>query len=352
VKIGLISDSFSVKRGTGIARYSQKILEGLQKKGISVEPICLKPPKIPFGEAFNHLFRLPYNVLKRTSEFDLLHATAPITALCFPFIKKPKVITYHDIISMLNKDSGASLRVRLFAPHFFRIGKYCDRVIAVSTQTKEDLIKHLNIPAKKIVVINSGIDERFKPTNKKVDKDYYNIGYLGALTKRKNIDFLLRSLNILKRKYNKLNIKLLIYGEGKHLSNLKAVADSLNLANDIEFRGFVHDEELVKAYNSLDIFLLPSDWEGFGLLILEAQRCGLPVIIKKDANIPEEVSKHCLKIKSEQDMVDIIFKLINEPEFKIKIVQKGLNYSQNFTWEKTIDKTIEVYEEVISKKSV
>ncbi|MCL7476134.1 MAG: glycosyltransferase family 4 protein, partial [ANME-2 cluster archaeon] len=188
MKVALIVDEFSVEKGTGIARYSYELYKGLKDRGIEVEPIMVKPPGVPFGQAINHVFRLPYRVLRRVNEFDIVHATSPITGLCFPFIRKPKVMTYHDIISMVYKDSGNSLHARVAAPLFFRVGKWSDRIIAISSQTKEEIVEHIGFPEEMIDVINIGIDGELRPLENE-KKDYFNIGYLGAFNIRKRVDY-------------------------------------------------------------------------------------------------------------------------------------------------------------------
>jgi hypothetical protein len=73
MKVALIVDEFSVEKGTGIARYSYELYKGLKERGIEVEPILIKPPNIPFGAAINHVFLLPYHLLKKANNFDIIH---------------------------------------------------------------------------------------------------------------------------------------------------------------------------------------------------------------------------------------------------------------------------------------
>jgi glycosyltransferase involved in cell wall biosynthesis len=352
LKVGLIVDSLSLEEGTGIARYSQELLNGLKEKGVKVEPIYLKPLKMPYGDLINHIFRFPFELLKRADEFDLIHATAPVLALLFPFIKKPKVVTYFDLASLFSKYSGSALHVRALASIFYRIGKWSDIVIAESALTKEDLVNRLNFPEQKIVVINTGADTRFEPMRRERGRDYFVVGYLGALTLRKRIDYLIRAFYHLKIKYPALKAKLIICGKknGEYPKLIKLV-DELGLAQDVDFKGFIPDKELVETYNSFDVFVHPSEWEGFPIPALEAQRCGVPVVMREDAHIAPEDSPHCLKAKSEEDMADKIYELLTNPSLRDEIARKGLEYSKQFTWERTVEETIKVYEEVLSRGS-
>ncbi len=348
MRVALIVDEFSVEKGTGIARYSYELYKGLKDRGIDVKPIIIKSSKIPFGEAINHVFRLPYHVLREVKDFDLVHATSPITGLCFPFIKKPKVMTYHDIISMIFKDSGNSRHARLAAPLFFRIGMWSDRIIAVSSQTKEELVEHLGFQEEKVAVINLGLDNGFEPCRRE-KKDHFTIGYLGAFTLRKRVDYLVRVFYLLKKEHPGMRVKLALCGKKSlEYNNLVRLVKDLGIENDVEFRGFIPQEKLRETYNSFDVFAITSEWEGFCMPILEAQRCGVPVIIREDARIPKEASECCLKANSEEDMAYIVYKHSTEPGFRENIINRGLDYSKRFTWERTVNDTLKAYEDVLS----
>ena len=136
-------------------------------------------------------------------------------------------------------------------------------------------------------------------------------------------------------------------GSGWSTTGDHLVAD-LDLTEYVEFKGSLTDEQLVEAYNSFDIFVLASEREGFGFPILEAQRCGVPVIIRNDAHIPPEVSSCCLMACSEEDMADKIHGLLTNDKLRQGFVEKGLAYSQQFAWERTVQETLRVYEEVMA----
>ena len=349
MKIALIADGFSVETGSGIGRYCQERLTGLRERGVEAEPLCMKAPRMPLGEAFNHAFRLPRHVLGAASNFDVLHATSPAAGFAFPFTRKPKVVTFHDLISMLCKPNDNALHIRVLGPIIFRIiANYGDKIIADSSQTKQELVAHLGIDAGKIIVVNLGVDRRFRPMAKP-QRSHHVIGSLGPLVSRKRIDYTLRAFGLLIQDYPKLNTRLLICGKGtpEH-GKLAKLAATLDLADQLEFTGWIPQERLVETYNSFDVFVLSSEWEGFGLPILEAQRCGVPVIIREDAHIPQEVSKCCLKANSEQDMADKIYELLTNQELRQTMIDHGLEHSRPFTWEKTVRETLKVYEELMS----
>jgi glycosyltransferase involved in cell wall biosynthesis len=348
MRVGLVADTFSVEKGTGIARYSRELLSGLTSSGVHVEPIAPSPPSLPFGMAINHALKMPFLVQRKAGRLDLIHATSPITALAFPVAKEPKVVTYWDLVSLLCRNTSTAFHTRLFAPLFLRVGRFADAIIAASTQTKEEMVLHLGIPRDRISVVNPGIAEVFKPTSRP-DRNHAVIGYVGAFNRRKGVDYLFRSFSVLRAEGLERRAKLVLCG-GRALeySALVQLAKDLDIDGDVEFRGFLGGESLLAAYNSFDVFVLPSEWEGFGFPILEAQRCGVPVIIRSDAHIPGEVSKCCLKASSEEDMADKIYELLTNAILRQSTIEEGLEYSQQFTWERTVRETVEVYEQILS----
>jgi glycosyltransferase involved in cell wall biosynthesis len=349
MKVGLIVDDLEVSRGTGIARYARELLEGLSRRGVAVTVISARPLPIPFGEAVNHTLVLPYRAWRKAAALDLVHATAPVTGLGFPFLKKPRVVTYHDLITLLSPTSGNSRHARLLARYFFKIGKYSERIIAVSSQTKEELVKHLNFPEEKIIVVNPGVDGRFRPLTEKGDVPGV-IGYLGAVAPRKRLDYLIRAFAFLKNRHPALAAKLHIYGRpGRAFPEMAGLVNALHLAEYVVFGGAVPDEQLVALYNTFSVFVLPSDWEGFGIPILEAQRCGVPVIIRREAHIPPEATAGCLRAESEEDMAEKIYALLTDQLLRQRIIEAGLNHSRAFTWERMVAQTMAVYEEVLAR---
>ena len=348
MRVALVADTFSVEKGTGIARYSQELFRGLIDHGLTVEAICPVPPNVPFGLAINHALKMPYLVRSQANRVDLVHATSPINALVFPSISKPKVVTYHDLVSLEGSKTGTAIHTRLSAPFFLRIGRFADRIIANSSATKEEIVARLGIPEDKVSVVAWGISQMFEP-RRRMKRQGNVIGYVGALNRRKGLPFLIKAIHILGAAHPEIAVKLVICGsKNLEYARLAGLAADLGLSQIVEFKGFVPDDELVDAYNSFDVFVLPSEWEGFGLPIVEAQRCGVPVIVRDDAHIPREAQQCCLKATSEQDMADKMYELLTNTNLRQTVIEEGLRYSQYFTWEKTVEQTMQVYQEVLA----
>jgi len=284
--------------------------------------------------------------LRKKNDFDVFHALAPVHALSLPLLDKPTVVTYHDLTTLIY-GRGSPWHMRFSEPFWYKVGKWCSIAIADSSQTKNELVQHLGLSPEKVRVINLGVEARFEP-HEKNDMNYLSIGYIGTLAARKRVDYLLKAFHYLKKEHPELDVKLRIFGRrDMEFQNLVTLAGDLNVRKDVEFHGPVPEEDLVDMYNSLDAYVCPSDWEGFGLPILEAQRCGIPAVIRADAHIPEEVGRHCLKATSARHMADILYDILKDDTLRERVKRKGLEYSMRFTWEKTLKETLSVYTEVL-----
>lgn len=343
MKIGLIADEISVEKGTATAKYTQKLYFHLKREGIEVKLIHTRSPRTILGAPIKHCIKLPYRVVRCVNGCDVVHAVTTIAGLCFPLLNRPRILTCHDTISLSCPTSGFPLHVRLFSPLFLRAGMFSEKVITVSTLSRNDLLK-LGIKKSKIVVIPQGVDEELRPSQKKSNA-YHTVGYLGTLMLRKRVDYLIRAFWHLRRKYPRLRAKLLICGGKRYeYQSLVGLVQQLGLSKDVHFSGFVQD--LVQTYNLFDVFVFPSEYEGFGLPILEAQKCGVPVIVRTNASIPEEVRKFCSAAKSCEHTADRIHELLTNESLRKEMIHKGLQYANQFTWEKTCAKTLQVYEEM------
>ena len=345
MKIAIITDTFTVEQGTGVTRYSDELIRGLNE-ACEIEVIG-SGARGASKKLINHMVVTPAKVMWRKNDFDVFHALAPVNGLSLPLLTKPTVVTYHDLATLLY-GKGSSWHVRFSAPRFYNLGKLCSTVIADSSQTKNELVQRLSFPQEKVRVINLGVAERFEP-HEKNDTDQLSIGYIGTLAARKRVDYLLKAFHHLTKEHPQLDVKLRIFGRrDMEFLNLVKLAGDLNVRKDVEFHGPVPEKDLVGVYNSLDAYVVPSEWEGFGLPILEAQRCGIPVVIRADAHIPEEVGRHCPKATSERHMADILYEILTDDTLRESVARTGLEYSKRFTWETTIKQTTDVYRDLLT----
>ncbi|MCX7917546.1 MAG: glycosyltransferase family 4 protein, partial [bacterium] len=121
-----------------------------------------------------------------------------------------------------------------------------------------------------------------------------------------------------------------------------------NIRKDIIITDYVSYEDLPLLYNGCDIFIYPSLYEGFGLPILEAMRCGVPVITSNVSSMPEVAGDAAILVnpEDEEEIGAAIIKLLDDRELRDKLIKKGLERSKIFTWENTARQTLKVYKEL------
>ena len=212
----------------------------------------------------------------------------------------------------------------------FLLSRYIDKTIGVSLAVCKYLIDN-KIPENKIHLIHNGIEiDRFKPTETKEIKaefglrpDEYIIGTAARLTRSKGVFELIEALSMLSKK--RKNIRLIIAGDGPERDSLELFAKDLGVLERVIFAGLRNDIE--KIYSAMDVFILPSINEPFGLAILEAMAVGKPVIATNAGGIPEiirdEETGLLVEPRSPKAIAEAIDRLIEEPEFLKKISQAG-----------------------------
>jgi len=168
-------------------------------------------------------------------------------------------------------------------------GRFADHIIGVSDHTREQLRDLYRFDEDDLTTVPPGIDaERFRPTDElhsAVDTDRESILVLSRLDPRKGIDKAIRAFAQLDRP----DAELLIAGTGRLEESLRELAAELGVSDDVRFLGFVPDEELPALYSSVDLFVLPSEYEGFGIVFMEAMACETPVIGTDVGGIPTAV---------------------------------------------------------------
>jgi len=339
--LGLKGD-FAPDTGLGIQRYMFELYINLIKISNNIEKVEFKPIKF-IGNGISFAIK---TFFADFSKYDILHNLMSIPFLGHKDSKNVVITTAHDFQPILYPqftfDHDATIKdklwLRLVVYPGFKSTLSSDYLICNSTQTKEEAIG-LGFDKDKIFVANHGVDKRFfKPVKQKGYRNIFTVGYLGALRKRKNLEFGIKAANLI----NDKNIFFDIWGKKEYeYEYLRSVAKNKN----INFRGFAPEDKIVEVYDSFDAFIFPSYHEGEGLPILEAQSRGLPVIIYKYGKIPKEVRKYCFEAESPEHMAQIIESL-KENGYNEKERKKAMEYARSFTWERTAKKTLKIYKEL------
>jgi glycosyltransferase involved in cell wall biosynthesis len=264
-------------------------------------------------------------------------------------------MTVHDLIferypqhhKMTNR---AFLRVGM--PLFVRAAT---RIIAVSRHTARDLVELYQVPESKIEVIYEGVDKEFRPATpdqitairSRYSPDRPYLLMVGTLEPRKNHRLALAALAQLKAAGYPHRL-LIAGGKGWLFEPIAAQVEQLGLAHDVTFSGYVPASDLPGLYSAADALLMPSQYEGFGLPILEAMACGTPVICSRASSLPELAGDAALLVPPDDAgaLVHAIRQVIDQPDRASSMRERGLVQAQKFTWQAAAHRTADLYQQV------
>jgi len=319
------------------------------------------------SEALKFLFT-SYKVLKALSPHKILHLTNHHLARYALFPKSIVILTVHDLIRQFDR---MGLSIYIHQPNLRdRIDLWLDwlgikranHIIAISQNTKKDLVDHAGIPEERISVIYHGVDHHvFYPRQEPKPFDYPYILFVGSEHPRKNLASLLRAFRQFKTDSRFEQLKLVKVGKagGKEFAFRARTLDlieSLGLANEVVFAGFVSDEMLASYYSHAECLVLPSFYEGFGWPVVEAMACGCPVITSNLSSLPEVAGDAAIMVDPQDiaGLANALREVLTNSHLKQTLKAKGLVQASKFTWEKTASETLAVYaivEEAVRKSS-
>lgn len=280
--------------------------------------------------------------------------------------KKTKlVVTAHDLsFELFPETFSLKQRVWHYLVNFRSLVRRADRVIAVSESTKGDLVSEYVISPEKVVAIPSGIDSRFKRLDRndpellrvkeKYGLPYRFILYLGTFEPRKNIRSLVLSYDALQKteieSVQKYDLVLAGTRGWKYQDLFSAYQESPNQAR-IHFPGFIADEDKVALYNLASIFVYPSFYEGFGFPPLEAMACGTPVITSHSSALPEVIGAAGIMVDPYQpdELFRTLQSLLENQNLLTEMQEKGFNQAKKFSWHKTAEATISVFQSLVKR---
>ena len=270
----------------------------------------------------------------------------------------PKVLTVHDLSWIHFPDAHPVERVKLLNRSFEKSIANADKIITDSMFVKKELFEIFGIEADKVHHINLGFSDEFKVYDKILLQsvlESYGLDFqkyfvsVGTLEPRKNIETILDAYDNLNAGHRK-NTKLLIVGpHGWRADSTQRRIQSLQESGNIIHLNYVPRTTLAKLISGSICLVYPSIYEGFGLPVLEAMACGIPVITSEKSSMPE-VSGEAGLLVDPQDYMQIskwMELLYSDSDFREEKSKASLKQSQNFSWDKCVRETIEVYNRAI-----
>jgi glycosyltransferase involved in cell wall biosynthesis len=217
--------------------------------------------------------------------------------------------------------------------------RWAKKIVAVSENTKKDLMKLYRVLEDKIEVIYEGYNGELRTADYKLqNRNILNpyLLFVGRLEERKNIVGIIKTFEILKEQY-KLSHKLVLAGNfGYGKEKIQESISNSNFKKDIILPGYISESEKWEILKNADVFLFPTFYEGFGIPILEAQSVGVPVVAGDNSSMPEITEKSAILVdsKNAEQIANAVYKIITDEAFKEDIIEKGYKNAERFSWEK------------------
>ena len=229
------------------------------------------------------------------------------------------------------------------------------QVIAISQSVKNSLIKYEFIPEKKIFVLPNCIDyqdfREIADFRKNSKEKRIIIGTIGRLERQKGTKYLIMAMKIILSKYPHSTLE--IVGDGSLLEELNDLSIKLDISNSVVFFGkFVNVKPF---YSRMDVFVLPSIYEGFGIVLLEAMASGVPVVATDVDGIKEVIlNSECgilVPPKNPEALADAVIKIIENPQLSKSLIDDGLKRVKLFNVQEHVMKLDNLYTNLLGIKS-
>jgi glycosyltransferase involved in cell wall biosynthesis len=345
--------------GAGTGRYPRELLRALGRRD-EVDLVCLAATRRrgsgPVSRIVQGVWRegayYPFVLGRRAARLrlDLVHCPAAFA----PRVgKRPLVLTIHDVLPFRYPELFPRVVVAYSRLTWAAAAKRARRVITGSEHTRSELVELLGVDPERVAVTPYGVSERFRPAEPApgwladrfgVDRPF--VLCVGTLEPRKNLVTALRAFERVARETD----ALLVVAGGPGWGNELFERELPRASERVRLTGYVSDDELVRLYSAASCFLFPSLYEGYGLPLLEAMACGVPVVAGDSTSLPEVVGDAGLTVapRDEQAVADAVLRVLGDRELAAGMRERGLRRAAQHSWEACAQATVAVYREVLA----
>jgi glycosyltransferase involved in cell wall biosynthesis len=283
--------------------------------------------------------------------------------------KKPFIHTIHGVLAdeyeQAKKNGYPSVRGRVANYFMLRLSKLEEEtakratiIVTISNYSLEKIQKYYGVEHSKVRIVPNGVDiEKFKPMDTKAARHKFGLDndpcvlFVGSLIPRKGVPFLIEAAKKVVK--DQADTKFLIVGDGPQRNQLSDSLKTVNLSRNFKFLGNLKEDELTAVYNCADVFVLPSIQEGQGIVLLEAQASGKPVVAFDVGGVNEAVRNQetglLVEVGNEDALADALLKLLTDKELSEKMGSNGRRFViENYTWDICAQKMLTVYHEALN----
>jgi len=356
---------------SGVGVYTRTLVQGLAQRDdedqyllISNRPVISLdlPPHVSVNDhpfpVGNLWLQARCPAILRREKVDLFHGTNFLSPLLAPC---PTVLTVHDLSSFLfpKMHTWRNNAVQRLLPAAIRRAK---RVIAISENTKRDLIKRLHVPGEKIRVVHNALPEniarvddeaKLQAIRRKLSLPETYFLFVGTLEPRKNLVRLLEAFAAYRNRNGNRTQMVLVGAEGWGGSDVHDAHRRLGLGDTVRFAGYIAQDDLPAVYSLARALVMPSVYEGFGLPAIEAMACGTPVVAAANSGLVEVVGEAALTVdhRNVDQLAQKLMDVDHDADLRERCVQAGLRRAKEFGVERFAADTHAVYREAIGKRA-
>ena len=234
-------------------------------------------------------------------------------------------------------------------------------IITISATSRDDILLYLDVPKNRVSVGWLAANEAWRTipevsqlnlVRTKYDLNCPFVLALGAVDPRKNTAMIIQAHAKFRRQFTG-PFKLAVIGlPANGIGAFRGLAERLGIGEEVIFAGFVSENDLVAIYHLADLLLYPSLYEGFGLPVLEAMTCGTPVITSHSGSIPEIAGDAAVMVnpRDVDEIVAAMMRVTTDSVLRENLVAKGKMRAEAFSWQRTAEKTFEIYKNVMDGK--
>jgi alpha-1,3-rhamnosyl/mannosyltransferase len=323
-------------------------LTGLEGPQVRLLPTSISP------FAMGQQLQLP-RLLRAAGDFSLYHSTYYL----MPYsMRLPTVLTFYDLIPLQHPET-VSRRARLLFRLTMRMAlSVSAHVVSISEAARRDLLAHFKLPPERVTTTPLAADARFhlQPAEEIARvRDKYGLPeemvlFVGINKPHKNLVRLIEAFAKLVQQGSSAALVLAGPWDERYPETMQAI-DGLRAEGRVRLLGQVADADLPALYAAATVFVLPSRYEGFGLPVLEAMACGVPVACSNTSSLAEIVGEAAITFDphSADAISAAIGQLLSDGELRRQMAQLGMEQAVRFTWEKTAAQTLQVYRAVATK---
>jgi glycosyltransferase involved in cell wall biosynthesis len=332
------------------ARFWQRPLSGVERYGRAITSrlgarVTLCMPRRSARGLRGHLWE-QFVLPRLLRSGDVLFSPANTG----PLMVRSQVVTIHDLSPIEQPHWYSRGFARWYTCLLPRLATRCRRLITDSAFSKARLVELFALPDEKVVVIPLGVDPEFRPVSReaseRVRRQYHlprqYVLAMGPAGERKNVAALFAAWRLVHARFTHLGL-VLVGGSDRHFRHLAAGQPP----DGVHCTGWVDDSELPAIYSGASALLLTSLYEGFGLPILEAMACHVPVVASNRTAVPEVVGDAGLLVDpaAPESVAASVIRVLEDERLRAELCERGSQRVREFSWERAADQTWRVLQE-------